>query len=160
MSLNIAIRTAAATMLAAFALGAWGQAPLPYGMSISLENAKKAAAAAVAESRKNKLAHSIAVTDMAGDLVYFEKMDGTGAQTSNIAIGKARSSARFKRPTKSFQDRLAAGDTYLLSLEGAVLVGGGVPIVVDGKIVGAIGTSGGTAAQDDQVSNAGAAALR
>jgi glc operon protein GlcG len=159
MSLRAAVEFGAAAALAAFSIGVAAQA-LPYGVPISLENAKKAAAAAAAESRKNHWGHVIAVTDAAGDLVYFERPDGPGVQSGNVAIGKARSAARFKRPTKSFQDRLVAGDGYLVSLEGAVLVGGGVPLVMDGKIVGAIGSSGGTAAQDDQVSNAGAAALK
>ena len=133
------------------------QAPLPYGAPISLENAKKLAAGAAAEARKNNWGMAIAVTDPAGSLVYFEKMDGTQNGSVNIAIGKARSAALFKRPTKVFQDLLAKGADfiYLLSLEGAVLVQGGIPIVVNGQIVGAIGASGGSGAQDVQVAEAG-----
>ena len=99
--------------------------------------------------------------DGAGDLVYFERMDATQAGSVTIAIDKARSAARFKRPTKAFQDTLAAGGEgwRVLGLNGAVPVEGGVPLVVDGKIVGAIGVSGGTSAQDGQCARAGAAAV-
>jgi len=138
------------------------QMPNPYGAPINGENAKKAAAAALAEARKNKWNMAAAVVDPAGDLVYFEKLDGTQAASVNIAVDKARSSARFKRPTKALQDVLAAGGEglRLLGLQGAVPVDGGVPILIDGKIVGAIGLSGGTSAQDGQCAGAGAAAVK
>ena len=138
------------------------QLPNPYGSSITGENAKKVAAAALAEARKNNWNMAAAVVDPAGDLVYFEKLDGTQAASVNIAVEKARSSARFKRPTKALQDVVAAGGEGLriLGLPGAVPVDGGVPIVMDGKIVGAIGMSGGTSAQDGQCAAAGAAAVK
>jgi uncharacterized protein GlcG (DUF336 family) len=103
-----------------------------------------------------------AVVDPAGDLVYFEKMDHTQVASTVIALSKARSAARFKRPTKVLQDALAAGGDGLrmLGLEGAVPVDGGVPILVDGKVVGAIGVSGGTSAQDGQCAAAGVAAVK
>jgi uncharacterized protein GlcG (DUF336 family) len=130
-----------------------------YGAPISLENAKKAAAAAVAEARKNNWNMIIAVTDIAGTLVYFEKMDGTATGPGNVAIAKARSAAIFKAPTKVFQERLAAGATYLLVL-GVMPLEGGIPLVMDGKIVGAIGASGGSFQQDGQVATAGAGVLK
>jgi len=138
------------------------QMPNPYGAPISGENAKKAAAAALAEARKNNWNMAAAVVDPAGDLVYFEKLDGTQAASVDIAVDKARSSARFKRPTKALQDVLAAGGEglRLLGLQGAVPVDGGVPILIDGKIVGAIGLSGGTSAQDGQCAAAGAAVVK
>ena len=138
------------------------QMPNPYGAPINGENAKKAAAAALAEARKNNWNMAAAVVDPAGDLVYFEKLDGTQAASVNIAVDKARSSARFKRPTKALQDVLAAGGEglRLLALQGAVPVDGGVPILIDGKIVGAIGLSGGTSAQDGQCAAAGAAVVK
>ena len=138
------------------------QLPNPYGSSITGENAKKVAAAALAEARKNNWNMAAAVVDPAGDLVYFEKLDGTQAASVNIAVEKARSSARFKRPTKALQDVVAAGGEGLriLGLPGAVPVDGGVPILIDGKIVGAIGMSGGTSAQDGQCAAAGAAAVK
>lgn len=132
-----------------------------YGAPIDLETAKKVAAAAVAEARKNNFAMAIAITDAAGDLVYLEKMDSTQTASVRVAQGKARSAAIYKRPTKVFQDILAGGGDGLrvLGLEGAVPVEGGLPIMVGGKIVGAIGTSGGSAPQDGQVAKAGLAAL-
>ena len=151
-----------AVALVLSAVSARAQLPNPYGASITLENARKAATAALAEARKNGWAMAAAVVDPAGDLVYFEKLDGTQAASSDIAVEKARASARFKRPTKALQDALAAGGEGLriLGLPGAVPVDGGVPIVMDGKIVGAIGLSGGTSAQDGQCAAAGAAILK
>ena len=121
-----------------------------YGPSITLEAAKQAAAAALAEARAHSWAMAVAVVDTAGSLVYFEKMDDTQSSSVAIAQAKARSAALFKRPTKAFQDTLAAGGEGLrvLGLEGAVPVEGGVPLLVDGRIAGAIGVSGGTSAED------------
>ena len=147
--------------VALFAGGALAQpGATPYGAPISLENAKKAAAAAAAEARKNNWTMVIAVTDTAGNLVYFEKMDGVAIASGNIAIGKSRTAAMFKAPTKVFHERLAAGTTYYLAFEGMIPVEGGIPIVMDGKIVGAIGVSGGSFQQDGQVAKAGADALK
>jgi glc operon protein GlcG len=134
------------------------QAPAPaYGMSIGLDNARKAAAAAIAEARKNNWMMAVAVVDPAGNLVYFEKMDGTQTGSVNVSIEKARSAALFKRPTKAFQDGVAAGGVglRLLGLPGAVPVDGGIPIVSEGKIIGAIGLSGGTSEQDGLCAQAG-----
>jgi uncharacterized protein GlcG (DUF336 family) len=133
----------------------------PYGSAIALETAKKVAGPALAEARKNNWAMAVAVVDPAGDLVYFEKMDATQVGSVTVAIEKARSAARFKRPTKAFQDTLAAGGEGLrvLGLHGVVPVEGGIPIVVDGRIIGAIGLSGGTSPQDGQCAKAGLAAL-
>jgi uncharacterized protein GlcG (DUF336 family) len=138
------------------------QMTIPYGLSISLENAKKVAAPALAEARKNNWTMAVAIVDTAGNLVYFEKMDGTQAASVNIAVGKARSAAQFKRPTKALQDALAAGGEGLriLGLEGAVPVEGGIPLVAEGKMVGAIGVSGGTSQQDSVCAAAGAAMLK
>ena len=135
---------------------------MAYGTSINAETAKKVAAPALAEARKNQWAMAVAIVDTAGDLVYFEKMDDTQVGSVAVAIAKARSAARFKRPTKAFQDALAAGGEGLriLALEGAVPVDGGLPLVVGGKVVGAIGMSGGTSAQDGQAAAAGAAVLK
>jgi uncharacterized protein GlcG (DUF336 family) len=150
---------AAAVVLSALSASAQ---TMNYGTSITLDAAKKVAAPAVAEAVKNKLTMVIAIVDIAGDLVYLERMDDTQVGSVNVAIGKARSAARFKRPTKAFQDALAAGGEGLriLALEGAFPVDGGVPLVAGGKIVGAIGVSGGTSAQDGQVAAAGVAAIK
>jgi uncharacterized protein GlcG (DUF336 family) len=134
---------------------------MSYGTSITADTAKKVAAPAIAEARKNNWMMAIAIVDIAGELVYFERMDDTQIGSVDVAISKARSAARFKRPTKAFQDALAAGGEGLriLALNGAIPVDGGLPLVVGGKIVGAIGASGGTSAQDGQVAAAGVAAL-
>ena len=134
----------------------------PYGAPITLENAKKAAAPALAEARTQGWTMAVAIVDPGGTLVYYEKMDDTQMGSARVAIAKARSAALFKRPTKEFQDTLAAGADGLrvLRIEGAVPVEGGVPLVIDGKITGAIGLSGGTSAQDGQCARAGADALR
>ncbi len=136
-------------------------APQQYGFPIGLAAAKKVAAPAVAEAQKNNWAMAVAIVDIAGDLVYFEKMDATQAGSVTVSVDKARSAARFKRPTKAFQDMLAGGGDGLrvFRIKGAVPVEGGVPIVVDGKIVGAIGVSGGSSAQDGQCALAGLKAL-
>jgi uncharacterized protein GlcG (DUF336 family) len=158
-SIRIVAGTVALVMSTA---GAFAQLPNPYGMSINGENAKKAAGAALGEARRNNWTMAAAVVDTAGDLVYFEKLDGTQAASVDIAVDKARSAARFKRPTKALQDVLAAGGEGLrmLRLQGAVPVEGGVPLVMDGKIVGAIGLSGGTSAQDGQCAKAGAETVK
>jgi uncharacterized protein GlcG (DUF336 family) len=131
-------------------------------MSVGLENARKAAAAATAEARKNNLTMAVAIVDTAGNLIYFEKMDGTQIGSVDVAIDKARSAALFRRPTKFFQDAVAAGGDGLrfLGLRGAVPVEGGFPIIMEGKVVGAIGASGGAGNQDAQVAKAGADFLK
>ena len=138
------------------------QMPNPYGAPISVENAKKAAAAAIAEARKNNWTMALAIVDTGGTLVYYEKIDNTQIGSAQVAISKARSSVLFKRPTKAFQDLVSKGGDGLryLGLEGAVPLEGGVPIVMDGKIVGAIGMSGGTSGQDAQCAQIGADALK
>ncbi len=143
-------------------LPALAQMPNFYGAPINLETAKKLSAAAVAEARKNNWTMAVAIVDIAGDLVYFEKMDGTQTGSVKVALGKARSAVLFKRPTKVFQDGVAAGGEglRLLGLEGAVPIEGGLPLAIDGKIVGAIGVSGGTSAQDGVAAKAGADALK
>jgi uncharacterized protein GlcG (DUF336 family) len=123
--------------------------------------AKQVAAPAIAEARKNQWTMAVAIVDISGGLVYFEKMDDTQAGSVDVSIAKARSAARFKRATKVFQDALATGGVGLrvLALEGAVPIEGGVPIVVAGKIIGAIGVSGGTSDQDGVVAAAALATL-
>src|SRR5258707_455012 len=132
--------------------------PNPYGTPVSLENARKAADAALAEARKNNWTMAVAIVDPDGVLIYYEKMDNTQNGSANVSIAKARSAALFKRPTKAFQDALAAGGAGLrvLGLEGVVPVEGGIPIVLGEKmIIGAIGVSGGSSEQDGQCSKAG-----
>lgn len=134
---------------------------IPIGNSIGLDAAKKTAAAASAEARKNNWFMAIAVVDPAGTLVYYEKADNTQIGSARVAIDKARSAALYKRPTKAFQDAIEKGGVgvRVLRLEGAVPVDGGVPLLVDGKLIGAIGVSGDLSEHDAQCANAGAAAL-
>ena len=145
-----------------FASVASAQMPNQYGAPINAENAKKAAAAALAEAKKNNWTMVVAITDGNGTLVYLEKMDGTQTGSVDVAQGKARSAALFKRPSKAFQDVLAAGGEgwRILGLQGAVPIDGGLPLLMDGKIVGAIGMSGGTSAQDGLAAKAGAEMLK
>ncbi len=163
MSAKLGLRYVAVVMFAVGALQAvTAQMPNPYGLSISVDDARKAAAPALAEAAKNNWKVAVAIVDPGGNLVYYEKMDNTQLASANISIDKARSAARFKRPTKAFQDALAAGGEGLrvLALEGAVPVEGGFPLVMDGKVVGGIGVSGATSAQDAQCSKAGADSLK
>ena len=163
MSQGCFVRLGAMLLLAMSMLAsAFAQMPNPYGAAISLENAKKVAAPAVAEATKNNWAMAVAIVDPSGNLVYYEKMDNTQIGSANVAIEKARSAALFKRPTKTYQDALAAGGDgmRILRLQGAVPIEGGIPILVEGKIAGAIGVSGGTALQDGQCAKAGADALK
>ena len=124
--------------------------------------ARKAVAAAEAEAKKNNWFMNIAVVGPSGALVNFSRMDG--AQYASIAIAqhKARTAATFRRPTKAFQDALAANpaNVYLLTLDDIVASEGGIPIVADGKLIGAIGCSGGTGAQDGQTCQAGVDAMK
>lgn len=149
-------------LFALCASSALAQMPNPYGAPISLESAKKAAAAAAGEARKNNWNMAIAITDVGGELVYLEKMDATQTGSVKVAIGKARTAAMFKRPTKVWQDAVASGGGGLrvLGLEGVVPIDGGLPIVMDGKIVGAIGVSGAAGDQDAQCAKAGVEMLK
>jgi glc operon protein GlcG len=163
MSQKAVMRVAIAALLALGALvSAVAQMPNPYGLPISLENARKVAAPALAEATKNNWSVAVAVVDPGGNLVYYEKMDNTQLGSANVAVDKARSAALFKRPTKAFQDALAAGgdSVRILRLQGVVPVEGGIPLVVEGKIIGAIGVSGATSAQDAQCAKAGADMLK
>ena len=152
--------------LASLALGivlaGMAQAQVPqYGPNVSLEQARKALAAAQAEARKQNLPMAVAVVDTAGQLVAFERMVNTQTGSIEVAQDKAVSAAMFRRSTKAFQDALAGGGAGLrvLSLTRANAVEGGLPIAVDGRIIGAIGVSGGSAEQDGVVAKAGADGL-
>ena len=133
----------------------------PYGTPVTSAQAQQAAAAALAEARKHAWTMAVAIVDPSGTLVRFEKIDDTQIGSVQVAVDKAQSAARFKRPTKSFQDTLAGGGVgwRVLGIQGAIAVEGGVPLVVGGHIIGAIGVSGGTSEQDGQCALAGAGAL-
>ncbi len=138
--------------------------PLPYGAPIDLETAKKVAAAARAEvTKRNWRGMCIAVVGPTGDLVYFEKDDYCQYASIDISQHKARAAARYRRPTLVFERPLAKGGAfaYLPTLGDAFIASrGGNPLVVDGKVIGAIGVSGGTGSQDDTISQAGVAGLK
>ena len=134
-----------------------------YGEPINIETAKKAAAGAIAESKKrgwNGLC--VAVVGPYGDLVYFEKQDNCAYASVAISQHKARTAARFRRPTLVFERLYGKGAffAYLSTLDDVILSRGGNPLMAGDKVIGAIGVSGGTGAQDDAVSQAGAAALK
>ena len=113
----------------------------------------------MAEAKKNNWLMAITVVGPAGDLVYFAKMDNTQHASVTISQHKARAAAIFRRPTKAFEDAVAGGRNALLGLTGAVPIEGGVPIMLDGHLLGAVGVSGGSAPQDGQVAKAGVDAL-
>jgi glc operon protein GlcG len=133
--------------------------PNPYGAPITTEAAKKAAAAAFAEARKNGWVVYVTVVDAGGAVAYVERMDGVQIGSADASLEKALTSVRFKRATKTLEERIAANQLQYLRLPGAIPLDGGVPLLVDGKVVGAIGVSGATSAQDGQCARAGAEAL-
>jgi glc operon protein GlcG len=136
-------------------------ASLDYGPPITNEQAKAVAAAALAEAKKNNWRMAFAVVGPAGELVYFEKMDGAQHASTEMSQGKARTAVMFRRPSKAFADQFAAGNTSFLTFpEKPVASEGGVPITVNGKIIGAIGASGGTGQQDGLAAAAGASAAK
>jgi glc operon protein GlcG len=159
MSQKIAPLVAAAAF--ALAAAAAQAAPPPYGAPITLDQAKKIAAAAVAASPKiSSQPDVVAIVDSGAHLVYLERMDNAQIGSIRVAIGKARSAVLYRRPTKVFDDLLAKGRTTLLALPGVSPSEGGLPIVVGGKLIGAIGASGGSPEEDGKVAAAGLAALK
>jgi len=129
--------------------------------ALTLDGAKKVAAAAAAEAARNNEGAAIAVVDDGGNLMYLERIDGTFAAGARISIGKARTAALFKKPTAAFEDIIKNGRTAMVALEDFTPLQGGVPIELDGKVVGAIGVSGAANQQrDEAVAKVGAAALK
>jgi glc operon protein GlcG len=157
LKLNTALLAAALTALALLAPSAHAQ--LASKKALTLDAAKRIAAAAEAEAMKNKWNVVIAVVDDGGHLLYLQRQDGTQTGSIEVAVGKARTAMAFKRPTKVFDD-LAKTRPSIVSLgTDAVLLEGGVPIAVDGQVIGAVGVSGVTSQQDAQIAEAGIAAL-
>ena len=145
----------AVALLAPMSWLASAQVP-SYGPNIKLEQARKIIAAGQVEAKKNSWPVAIAVVDTAGNLVAFERMEDTQTASLEVAQDKARSSAIYRRASKVFEDLVAGGGagTRVLNLRNASTVEGGVPITVDGKIIGAVGVSGVTSAQDGMVAKA------
>ena len=158
MKLKIAQLAVCSAMLGT-SLSLHAQMPNGYGAPIGVDQARKAAAAAIAEGKKNGWTVGAAIVDTGGNLVYFERIDGTQVGSSEVAVRKAQSANAFKRPTKAFEDAVAGGRNVLMTLPGALPIEGGLPLVIDGKIAGAIGVSGATSAQDGQCAKAGADVL-
>ena len=161
------------TLLTAFALllaaGAQAQTPPPfapapdYGIPINNEQARDAAAAALAEAKKNNWRMAVAVVDPGGYLIYFERLDGTQNASVLLAQAKARTSALYRRASKVFADQFGAGNTGFMSFPNdarPIASEGGIPIILNGKLIGAIGASGGTGQQDGVAATAGANAVK
>jgi len=136
-----------------------GQAQLVEKKALTLHGAKKIAAAAEAKAKAEGARVVIAVVDEGGNLLLLERLDDTQVASVNVGIDKARTAAIYRRPSKVFEDQVKNGRVSALALHGAVPLQGGVPISVDGKVVGAIGVSGGSGEQDHAVAEAGARAF-
>jgi len=149
-------------LLLAVASAGAQQAPPPYGAPITLEQAKRVMAGAEAEAKKNNWNVAIVIHDSGGNLVMLQRLDGTQFGSIDVAKDKAYSAVAFRRPTKAFQDAIEQGgaNLRLLKLSGASPLEGGIPIVVDGKLIGSIGVSGVTSQQDAQIAKAGADSLK
>ena len=136
------------------------QMPNPYGPNINLATAKKIAASAAEEAAKLKINVVIAVVDTSGHTVYLERFDGVQLGSIKVAQHKAKCAVQFKRPTKAMEDYVSKGNIGYLTLDGICAIDGGEPIIQDGKIIGAIGVSGGTSAQDGEVARAAAGLVK
>jgi len=136
------------------------QMPNPYGLNISLATAKNIALAAAKEAERVKINVVIAIVDAGGHLIYLERFDRAQFGSIDVAVHKARCSVAYKRPTKAFQDAVSSGKINLLTLDDICAVEGGLPIIQGGKIIGAIGVSGGTTQEDGQIATAGIRALK
>jgi glc operon protein GlcG len=156
------LATTAAIILVTALTALAQQPPPPYGAPMSLDAAKNAMTAAEAEAKKNNWPVAIAILDTTGSLVMLQKLDNTQTGSVEIAINKARTALDFRRPSKALQDVVAGGGAglRLLSARNMLTLEGGVPVIVDGKVVGAVGVSGVTSEQDAQVAMAGAAAAK
>jgi uncharacterized protein GlcG (DUF336 family) len=159
--MSVVLRATAAAAAAAVLLAAPAalRAQLVDQKVLSQEGARRALAAAEAEARRNGWRVSIAVVDATGELMAFTRMDDAAVTSVAISQGKARTAARFRRPTRALDSSLTAGRTALLAFEGIMPVEGGVPIVVGGRVVGGVGVSGVTSQQDAVAAQAGAGAV-
>jgi len=136
------------------------QMPNSYGLSINLATAKKIAWAAAKEANRIKINAIIAIVDVGGHLIYLERFDKAQFGSIDVAVHKARCSVAYKRPTKAFEEAVNSGKISLLTLDDICTVEGGLPIIQSGKIVGAIGMSGGTSQEDGQIATSGVSALK
>ena len=155
MKFRLAFTTAALAFVSTLSFAA----ELAGRVGLTLEVAKQISSAAEAEAAKNKWAVAIAIVDEGGHLIHLAKIDNTQYGSIDVAIQKAQTSAAFKRPTKVFEEAIAGGRNAIIGLKGALPLEGGVPIIHDGKVIGAIGVSGVKSTEDGQVAKAGADAL-
>jgi glc operon protein GlcG len=156
------IRTLRPALLAAalvFLAAPSAHAQLLDAKVIGLDAARSMMAAAEAEANRNGWPVAIAIVDASGELILFHKLDGTQSASIDIAIGKASTAARLRRPTKALEDAIASGRMALAAVDGILPLEGGVPVIVDGEVIGAVGVSGVTSQQDAQVAEAGIRAL-
>jgi glc operon protein GlcG len=174
MQSRLIARTAAAVVLASAAFGAAAQQPanpldavpdkmpfdVPYGAPIGLEHAQAAVNAAVAEAKKRGWKLNVSVVDSGANLVAFARMDGAQLGSIQISEHKARAAAKYRRETKAFEAGVQNGLNYLLTLDDVIASRGGIPLVEGGRLIGAIGCSGGTGSQDEVVCKAGAATVK
>src|SRR5215813_14207139 len=147
-----------ASIILTFIVTSGAAADLPLKKVLTLKAAKAIAAAAEAEANKRRATVVIAVVDDGGHLLFLERLDNTQVASVDVAIGKARTAAIFRRPSKEFEDQIKNGRAASLVLPGATPLQGGIPILVDGKVVGAIGVSGNTPQEDEDIAKTGAAA--
>lgn len=155
-----AVSVSVLSVLLAVVLAGTGRGEPVLKKSLSLEDAKKAASAAAIEAKKNKWNMAIAVVDDGGQLIYFERTDETQIGSIDVAIGKARTAAYFKRPTKALEDAINGGQHAIMTFPNTLPREGGLPIFADGKCIGAIGASGGKSSEDAQVAKAGVDAFK
>jgi glc operon protein GlcG len=149
---------AVALVLSAIAVAA--QAQVLDKKALSLDAAKKIAAAAEAEAKLQKARVVIAIVDDGGNLILLERLDDTQVASVEVGIGKARTAAIFRRPSKEFEDQIRTGRVAALALPGATPLQGGVPITFEGKVIGAIGVSGETPGQDEEIAKVGASSIK
>jgi glc operon protein GlcG len=158
-ALKIVARVLGILSLAAFAVSASAQQRPDYGTPVTIEQAKKIAAGVVAECTANKWNVAVAVVDPHGSLVYFERIEQTQYASADIAIMKAKAAATYRRPTRAFLDAINKTGPATMTLPGIVASPGGNPIMVGGRVIGAVGVSGVTGDQDEQCAKAGLAAM-
>jgi glc operon protein GlcG len=148
-----------AASLALITASAAAQQRPDYGTPVTIDQAKKIAAGVVAECMSNKWNVAVAIADTHGSLVYFERIENTQTASVDVAILKARAAATYRRPTRAFADAIKKSGPAVMTLPGIVASPGGVPIFVEGKVIGAVGVSGVTGDQDEQCAKAGLSAM-
>jgi uncharacterized protein GlcG (DUF336 family) len=156
---GVILNVLGAVAFAVLATSAPAQQRPEYGTPITTGQAKKVAAGVIAECMNNKWNIAVAVTDTAGGLVYFERMENTQTASLDIAILKARAASNYRRPTRAWADAIQKGGPAVMTLPGVVASPGGVPIFAGGKVIGAVGVSGVTGDQDEQCAKAGIAGM-